>query len=34
MANFYEDYLEITPDVDLDQASYMLVFGLRILNSK
>lgn len=34
MANFYEDDFEITPDVDLDQVSYMLVLGLRILNSK
>lgn len=32
MANFEEDYFEIAPDVDLDQASHVVVLslGLRI----
>lgn len=34
MSNFYEDYFEIIPDVELDWASYVLILGLRLLNSK
>ena len=30
MANFKEDYFESAPDVDLDQASHVVVLGLRL----
>lgn len=31
MSNFDEDYFEIAPDVDLDQASHVVVLGLGLL---
>ena len=31
MENFDEDYFEIAPDVDLDQASHVVVLGLGLL---
>lgn len=34
ITNFCEDYFEITPDVVLDRSSYVLILGLRLLNSK
>lgn len=34
MTNFYEDYFEIISDMSLGRASFVLILGLRLLNSK